>query len=70
MKIIFKLFSVKISATWLDFVIANFQISERGTNERKCFKKMDICKFPILYYIQIFEKRGTHGKITLFFASK
>ena len=29
-------------------------------------KKRDIPKFPIHYYIQIFAKRGTHGKITLF----
>ena len=36
-------------------ILANFQISERGTNERKCSKKeRDIPTFPILYYIQIF----------------
>ena len=47
-------------------ILANFQISQRGTNERKCLKKRDIPTFPILYYIQIFEKRGTQGKISLF----
>ena len=36
----------------------------------KMLKKEDIPTFPILYYIQIFEKRETHGKISLFFASK
>ena len=33
-------------------------------------KKRDIPTFPILYYIRIFEKRGTHGKIAFFSASK
>ena len=30
----------------------------------------DIPEFPIHHYIQIFAKRGTHDKITLFFNSK
>ena len=52
------------------FILANFQISERGTNERKKFKKRNIPKFPIHYYTKIAAKTGTHDKIILFFASK
>ena len=51
-------------------IFANFQISERGTNERKKFKKRNIPKFPIHYYTKIAAKTGTHDKIILFFASK
>ena len=51
-------------------ILANFQISERGTNERKKFKKRNIPKFPIHYYTKIAAKTGTHDKIILFFASK
>ena len=53
-----------------DHILANFQISERGTNERKKFKKRNIPKFPIHYYTKIAAKTGTHDKIILFFASK
>ena len=53
-----------------DSILANFQISERGTNERKKFKKRNIPKFPIHYYTKIAAKTGTHDKIILFFASK
>ena len=52
------------------YILANFQISERGTNERKKFKKRNIPKFPIHYYTKIAAKTGTHDKIILFFASK
>ena len=51
-------------------ILANFQISERGTNERKKIKKRNIPKFPIHYYTKIAAKTGTHDKIILFFASK
>ena len=51
-------------------ILANFQISEKGINERKSEKKRDIPIFSIHCYVQIFAKRGPHGKITLFFASK
>ena len=51
-------------------ILANFQISERGTNEGKKFKKRNIPKFPIHYYTKIAAKTGTHDKIILFFASK
>ena len=51
-------------------ILANFQISERGTNERKKCKKRNIPKFPIHYYTKIAAKTGTHDKIILFFASK
>ena len=51
-------------------ILAIFQISERGTNERKKFKKRNIPKFPIHYYTKIAAKTGTHDKIILFFASK
>ena len=51
-------------------ILANFQISERGTNERKKFKKRNIPKFPIHYYTKIAAKTGTHDKIILLFASK
>ena len=51
-------------------ILANFQISERGTNERKKFKKRNIPKFPIHYYTKIAAKTGTHDKIILFFALK
>ena len=51
-------------------ILANFQISERGTNERKKFKTRNIPKFPIHYYTKIAAKTGTHDKIILFFASK
>ena len=54
----------------LKYILANFQISERGTNERKKFKKRNIPKFPIHYYTKIAAKTGTHDKIILFFASK
>ena len=62
-----------LNSIWelLNFLIlANFQISERGTNERKKFKKRNIPKFPIHYYTKIAAKTGTHDKIILFFASK
>ena len=51
-------------------ILANFQISERGTNERRKFKKRNIPKFPIHYYTKIAAKTGTHDKIILFLASK
>ena len=51
-------------------ILANFQISERGTNERKKIKKRNIPKFPTHYYTKIAAKTGTHDKIILFFASK
>ena len=54
----------------INHILANFQISERGTNERKKFKKRNIPKFPIHYYTKIAAKTGTHDKIILFFASK
>ena len=50
--------------------LPTFQISERGTNDRKKFKKRNIPKFPIYYYTKIAAKTGTHDKIILFFASK
>ena len=53
-----------------NYILANFQISERGTNERKKIKKRNIPKFPIHYYTKIAAKTGTHDKIILFFASK
>ena len=37
---------------------------------RENIEKRDIPNFPVHYYVQIFAKRGTHGKLTLFFASK
>ena len=45
-------------------------MSERGTHERKKFKKRNIPKFPIHYYTKNAAKTGTHDKIILFFASK
>ena len=61
---------LQVLTTNCTHILANFQISERGTNERKKFKKRNIPKFPIHYYTKIAAKTGTHDKIILFFASK
>ena len=39
--------------------LANFQFSERGSNERKCYKKRDIPKFPTLLHTDFEKKRDT-----------
>ena len=51
------------------FLIAYLPTLHRNKSQ-KMFKKRNILKFPIHYYIQIFAKRGKHDKITLFLASK
>ena len=46
-------------------ILANFQISGRGTNGRKKLQKEGVLNFlyTLNYYTLIFAKRGTHGKI-------
>ena len=51
-------------------ISANFQISERGTNERKRLKRGTFlnCLYITIYIF--LQKKGTHSKITLFLVSK
>ena len=46
--------------------LPTFKFQKEGQMRKMFKKKRDIPTFSILYYIQIFEKRGTHGKIALF----
>ena len=52
-----------------NYTLENFQISERGTNERKILKRRTFLIFIYIITYRFLQKEGhMHCKITLFFA--